>query len=1564
MACKLTYKGQRFDTKQQLLKHLQLEGVLDQLMKTNLAKWYEIMSSEEIRNKLIELGVDADVAFQISAWHGSPHKFYRFLTEFMGSGEGAQAFGWGLYFTDLESIAREYADKLRPNVLLIDGKTYDEVRYEIDNPVISWIETYVRDGLNKEQIILKLNNELKDKEWLSKNTWVEKNIKEVLDYINDKTIKEDKSNRNLYKVTLHKGKQPSEYTWLEWDKPLTSEQKELLFNSVSDSSLRGEIHNIKISDRFDADSFDGGLTYRVGDTTKMGQSDEFTNTVYNTLEEAEKEAIRLNFLESNISGKDLYEALAEEIGQKQASLFLLENGIDGVKYPAESISSGATSDNARGFNYVVFDENAVTIEEIIQFQKQGVTLLPNGFYHNGKVYINQDLADLSTPIHEFSHAYNQLLKNEKPMFYQEGLNLIEKEGQQYIDFVKKNQPNLQGEALLEEALAQVVGDAGAKLIQAEKSTGLKQWLQNAWNKIKEMLGLSSYTIEQVRNMSLQEYTNAVAIDLLRGEEVNFKTPSEEYFERNADRLPLTLAVFNRPEFKAMQGKMVNPITVLNSLNQSGIKQIEKDLIKQIIQDNYQGQKKISYDELEATVRANIMPLERIFTSSYANYGMDNLGDGNYGEANTIILNAPIEHGVTGHFSGDFKASGRKNIKYVPKQLNDNTWVAVEEGYESQANDNNIYQFVGTAGTKEAVDAWIEGYEKPYEEITPYTEGIRYTVDKFYDGDYFVKIRGIVEFDTGSLPSEIKTEEAAVKEAFKRLNGHGLNYRYKQDINKGMFGHIRVWQDGDVYYISELQSDFFQKYKAKEQLFKNVKQYSSTDDFTEQRRKFFTSLGLEVSKFKDALPSTIILKDKILDNNKELVKLDNLLDSVRNNRDYNEITNRVDKLTIENDNISDYINGKINAFDFTKKYTGKIKEVDSFLKNEKIREEQYNQNVFSKDEKQFIASQKEWEKRMVREAIKEASLSGATSLRFPTPYTLSVIEGYLSEGAPYEIENANDSTHLEAGDRIYYAGEDYTVVDSDSTTIIIAESGRLQSAEEQDIISQEVDNVVDNDMYEIENNLKDFYTQEEWNDFRDNYSPISSTELDEVGNEIEEGVFEVSEGKIRDIVSEYYNNIFTDAESIIRDIYGSDVWVDGNTVTWTDGTANIETLMQFSEYKGQGTKDSFSIEDDLDDTQQTVARKYEEIAEILKTERGDNFEVITDDNGFDWYETKLAREEINNPVTAFQINATEQELQQIKDEAIANGTFMKAPNGKDTNLNERQWLQVRSKNFRSWFGDFLNDPQNASKVVDDNGEPLIVLHGNRVRDLEEFNRSKNIAKPSGLKEYFDYFTTNRKLAEKYATKLLSPSYTEQLKKDIGAIRDKQLETRTNTEYYNYEQEIEALRRKTSPTIYEVFLNIRNPYEFNAEGLDSTNGFKKGVLNIGHKTVSGRANITEAVSGNRDDYNSPYDGIIVRDIADMESSFLNGYSDSEIKDRVKDYVGDVFATIAPNQIKSATDNVGTFSSETNDIRYQIGLEQQKIENKIKEFNHINNIGLKITVDQDKLKSVKEDIDSCSI
>ena len=73
------------------------------------------------------------------------------------------------------------------------------------------------------------------------------------------------------------------------------------------------------------------------------------------------------------------------------------------------------------------------------------------------------------------------------------------------------------------------------------------------------------------------------------------------------------------------------------------------------------------------------------------------------------------------------------------------------------------------------------------------------------------------------------------------------------------------------------------------------------------------------------------------------------------------------------------------------------------------------------------------------------------------------------------------------------------------------------------------------------------------------------------------------------------------------------------------------------------------------------------------------------------------------------NSITEEMQSIKTKAQSDGTFMLAPNGEPTNLTERQWLQVRTEAFKEWFGDWENDPENASKVVDENGEPRVVYH---------------------------------------------------------------------------------------------------------------------------------------------------------------------------------------------------------------------------------------------------------------
>lgn len=79
-----------------------------------------------------------------------------------------------------------------------------------------------------------------------------------------------------------------------------------------------------------------------------------------------------------------------------------------------------------------------------------------------------------------------------------------------------------------------------------------------------------------------------------------------------------------------------------------------------------------------------------------------------------------------------------------------------------------------------------------------------------------------------------------------------------------------------------------------------------------------------------------------------------------------------------------------------------------------------------------------------------------------------------------------------------------------------------------------------------------------------------------------------------------------------------------------------------------------------------------------------------------------------------------EKEQVR-EAYADD-WMTAPNGAPTNLTEEQWLLVRTPSFKAWFGDWEHDPGHASKVVDENGEPLMVFHGSRTAGFTVFNKS--------------------------------------------------------------------------------------------------------------------------------------------------------------------------------------------------------------------------------------------------
>ena len=87
----------------------------------------------------------------------------------------------------------------------------------------------------------------------------------------------------------------------------------------------------------------------------------------------------------------------------------------------------------------------------------------------------------------------------------------------------------------------------------------------------------------------------------------------------------------------------------------------------------------------------------------------------------------------------------------------------------------------------------------------------------------------------------------------------------------------------------------------------------------------------------------------------------------------------------------------------------------------------------------------------------------------------------------------------------------------------------------------------------------------------------------------------------------------------------------------------------------------------------------------------------------------------------------------------------APNGQPSNLTPEQWRLVRSPEFKRWFGDWENDPETASKVVDSNGEPLVVFHGTKYTN-EYYNFDLDTIDESKAKAFF--FSSGYAHAKRY------------------------------------------------------------------------------------------------------------------------------------------------------------------------------------------------------------------------
>lgn len=108
----------------------------------------------------------------------------------------------------------------------------------------------------------------------------------------------------------------------------------------------------------------------------------------------------------------------------------------------------------------------------------------------------------------------------------------------------------------------------------------------------------------------------------------------------------------------------------------------------------------------------------------------------------------------------------------------------------------------------------------------------------------------------------------------------------------------------------------------------------------------------------------------------------------------------------------------------------------------------------------------------------------------------------------------------------------------------------------------------------------------------------------------------------------------------------------------------------------------------------------------------------------------------------------------------------APNGNKSNLTPEQYKLVRTKAFKDWFGDWENDPKNASKVVDENGEPMVVYHATNYEfntfDWDRIDYSSNDKGFYGKGFYFgesiEQVSQYGKIIKPYFLKIVNPVIT--------------------------------------------------------------------------------------------------------------------------------------------------------------------------------------------------------------
>lgn len=303
-----------------------------------------------------------------------------------------------------------------------------------------------------------------------------------------------------------------------------------------------------------------------------------------------------------------------------------------------------------------------------------------------------------------------------------------------------------------------------------------------------------------------------------------------------------------------------------------------------------------------------------------------------------------------------------------------------------------------------------------------------------------------------------------------------------------------------------------------------------------------------------------------------------------------------------------------------------------------------------------------------------------------------------------------------------------------------------------------------------------------------------------------------------------------------------------------------------------------------------------------------------------------------------------ELAAVRRQHEGKPTWMKAPNGQPTKLTEQQWLQVRTPRFKKWFGDWEGDPANASKAVDENGEPKLMYRGDptswTVWDDTLGGGLIHMGDSQGVAEYYahgrgggrqhksDPVYTNVRTGEQYQIEPSGHSY-------VNLATNERIPT---AEFDRIQRQLDDMGELKieypGAEVKTLFADLRNPLDLRRAGRADGHREASKVLTDLLPILERRADrspsepLREAI-------------ILLQNMNTNEVGFGWGSTKNEFASKAwrdvlvpllkrRGYDGLMFGddshytwtVFDGEQIKSATDNAGTFSPKSDNINHQAG------------------------------------------